>query len=105
MPGPRQYDVVRFDDPRFPLLVVVQSNRFAARRWRIVAPLVPRRHGPPEDRALNPVFVVDGDPFVFDPLDLASVPVGDLGPAVANLADRSDAIIRALDEVLSRAWS
>lgn len=51
---------------------------------------------------LNPEFVIDGIDCVAMPLDLVSIPVSALGEVVANLADRSDSIIRAIDELVAR---
>jgi hypothetical protein len=49
-----------------------------------------------------PEFVIDGIACVAMPVDLASIPLSALGEVVANLADRSDTIIRAIDEVVAR---
>jgi toxin CcdB len=59
-----------------PFVVIVQSSQFDIRNVRV------RLH----------------------PLDVVSIPVDALGERVASLADSGDAIVPAMDEVLTRAW-
>ena len=88
-----------------PFVVVVQSSQFDGYRRRVVVPLVKastiRARVSP---MLNPEFRVRNVTVVLHPLDLVSVPVDQLGERVGSLADSADAIVRALDEVLTRAW-
>ena len=55
--------------------------------------------------AVNPVFEVEGLSVVLNPLEIVSVPVEALGECVGTLASERDAVITALDELFSRAWS
>ena len=88
-----------------PFVLVVQSSRFDAYRRRVVVPLVRASAiGKIPYSALNPTFKIRGTAVVLHPLDIVSVPVDQLGEVVASLDDDSQAIVAALDELLSRAW-
>ena len=88
-----------------PFVVVVQSSQFDGYRRRVVVPLVKASTIDARVlRVLNPEFRVRNVAVVLHPLDLVSVPVDLLGERVGSLADSADAIVRALDEVLTRAW-
>jgi toxin CcdB len=54
--------------------------------------------------AFNPTFKIRGASVVLHPLEIASVPVDQLGEIVGSLSDESQLIISALDELLTRAW-
>ena len=88
-----------------PFVVIVQSSQFAGYRRRIVVPLVRASTiGTPTLRTLNPKFTIRNVRVVLHPLDLVSMPVDQMGECVGSLADASDQIITALDEVFTRAW-
>lgn len=88
-----------------PFVVIVQSSQFSNYRRRIVVPLVRESTiGAPSLRMLNPKFTIRNVRVVLHPLDLVSIPVDQLGECVGSLGDASDAIVAALDEVLTRAW-
>lgn len=90
-----------------PFVVVVQSSQFDAYRRRVVVPLVRASTVPTPIRSmrtLNPTFTIRGTKVVLNPLDIVSMPADQLGERVASLADAADAIVGALDEVLTRAW-
>ena len=88
-----------------PFLVVVQSSQFDGYRRRVVAPLVKASTvDAPLLPTLNPEFRIRNVAVVLHPLDLVSMPVDQLGERVGSLAESADAIVRALDEVLTRAW-
>jgi toxin CcdB len=88
-----------------PYVVVVQSAQFNAYRRRVVVPLVlPGALGPIPFATFNPSFRVSGTKVVLHPLEMVSVPLDQLGPAVGSLADHGQAIIAALDELFTRAW-
>lgn len=91
-----------------PYIVVVQSRYFEKSRRRIVVPLVSTDELNKMTRlpasAINPIFTIEGVSVIFNPLEIVSIPVESLGEWVATLADENDAIIAAMDELLSRAW-
>jgi hypothetical protein len=88
-----------------PFFVIVQSNSFVRLSRRIAVPLVLASRLRVADPVVHPPVLVLGLALVLSTLELGSYPNEAFGETVANLADRSDAIVRALDEVLSRAWS
>lgn len=86
-------------------MVVVRSSQFDSHVRRVVVPLVRARTlDGPLLRSLNPEFTIRNVRVVLHPLDVVSVPVEALGERVGSLADAGDAIVAALDEVLTRAW-
>lgn len=91
-----------------PFVVVVQSSLYDGYNRRVVVPLVRRsmlaRTATFLDTPLNPVFTVQGIKVVLHPLEMVSVALENLGEKVATLAQESDAIVAALDEMLTRAW-
>lgn len=88
-----------------PFVVVVQSSQFDEYRRRVVVPLVKATTvGAPVLRALNPMFMIEDVAVVLHPLDLVSVPCDQLGERVGSLATDGDAILTAIDEILTRAW-
>lgn len=103
-----QFDVHRnhgTHSESIPFVVVVQSGQFDAYRRRVVLPLV--RAGALEANhfpRFNPTFRVCGVKVVLHPLEIVSVPLDRLGPPVGSLAGEGEAIVGALDELLSRAW-
>lgn len=99
-PGPQQGTV--------PMVVVVQSALFDGYRRRVVVPLV-RRSALPAGASvvatrMNPVFEMVGQTLVLHPLDMVSVALEQLGPVVGSLAEQSQVISDALDELLTRSW-
>ena len=100
-----QFDVHRNggqNRQEIPFLVVVQSRRFDATQTRIVAAL---RRGTGVSAKLTPDFTIDEVAVFLDPMQIASIRLAILGPAIASLADEihSDRIVAALDEIFSRA--
>lgn len=89
-----------------PFVVVVQSAQFDDYRRRVVVPLVrtSKLGATTPFPAFNPVFRVGGMKVTLHPLEMVSIPVEQLGPSVASLANEGQAIIGALDELFSRAW-
>jgi toxin CcdB len=89
-----------------PFVVVVQSAQFDSYRRRVVVPLVRAAAiGKVSYAAFNPTFKVRGIAVVLHPLEIVSIPVEQLGEVVDSLADESQVIIAALDELLTRAWN
>jgi toxin CcdB len=88
-----------------PFVVVVQSSQFDDYRRRVVVPLVRKSAvGKLSHASFNPTFKIRGTPVVLHPLEIASVPLEQLGDIVESLSEEGQQIIAALDELLSRAW-
>jgi toxin CcdB len=86
-----------------PFVVIVQSSVYDDYRRRVVVPLVRKDAlGPIAEPALNPTFFVEGIAVVLHPLEIVSIPCGQLGDRVGSLSDAGDEIIRALDQLLGR---
>jgi toxin CcdB len=88
-----------------PYVVNVQSDQFADYRRCVVVPLVRAdATGAPTFTSFNPTFRIRGTAVILHPLDIVSVPADQLGPRVASLRADGERILRALDELFSRAW-
>jgi toxin CcdB len=103
-----QFDVHRNIGPSraaIPYVVIVQSRRHDSYRRRVVIPLLLRSELPAiAEPALTPVFDIEGRIVILNPLEIASVATDRLGEMVTTLAPDSDRIVRAIDELISRAW-
>jgi toxin CcdB len=101
-----QFDVHRNSGKHkdtIPFVVVVQSAQFDGYRRRVVVPLVRSTAiGKISFAGFNPTFKVRGFAVVLHPLDIVSVPVDQLGEIVGSLSEDSQAIVAALDELLTR---
>jgi toxin CcdB len=72
-------------------------------RRRVVVPLVNKSSiGKVTNPRLNPTFRIKGQSVVLHPLEIVSVANENLGDFVESLEDKGDAIIAALDEMLTR---
>lgn len=80
------------------LVVDCQSDLLDRLRTRLVAPLL----APDDalDPRLNPVVTVEGQPYVFAPQYLATVPASELKQPIGWLRDDEYPIGRALDLML-----
>jgi toxin CcdB len=88
-----------------PFVVVVQSSLYDEYNRRVVVPLVKKSYlNKVSHPRFNPTFRVKNVPVVLHPLEIVSVPSDKLGQLVGSLANDSDRIIDALDELISRAW-
>jgi len=101
-----QFDVYRNANPasraRVPYLLDVQSDLLGALSTRVVVPLCkPEVLGGKLAERLNPVFEVEGRKMVLLTPELAGVSRKALGDPVANIANRRDSIIAALDLVIT----
>ena len=88
-----------------PFVVITQSRLFDDYRRRIVIPLVRKvglGHIP--NARLNPTFKIKNIAVVLHPLEIVSIPNEQLGEQVGSLVAQGDAIVAALDELLSRAY-
>jgi toxin CcdB len=88
-----------------PFVVVAQSRLFDDYRRRVVIPLVRETELSqiPNPR-LNPSFRIKGVAVVLHPLEIVSVANEHLGQRVGSLAEESDAIVAALNELFARAF-
>jgi toxin CcdB len=103
-----QFDVHRNSGKQrdtIPYVVIVQSGLFDGYRRRVVIPLVRKVeiNQIPNPR-LNPTFKVKNVAVVLHPLEIVSVANENLGEQVGSLAADGDAIIAALDELITRAF-
>jgi toxin CcdB len=88
-----------------PFVVVVQSSLYNDYRRHVVVPLVRKELlGSIADPRFNPTFTIESIDVVLHPLEIVSMPVGQLGVWVGSLSDAGDQIIQAIDQLLSRAW-
>lgn len=100
-----QFDVHRNADTTsvgaVPYLVDVQHGLFSVLGVRVVVPLV---HAGPDVKPmarLNPVFEIEGEPFVLLTSEMAGVPARALGPVVQSLAGDAPVILGAIDFLLT----
>ena len=88
-----------------PFVVTVQSALFDSYKRRVVVPLVRKSTlGKISSSRFNPTFRIANVAVVLHPLEIVSVPVEKLGTKIGSLASDGDAILSALDELLTRAW-
>lgn len=91
-----------------PYVVVVQSALYDSYRRRVVVPLVLRAALTSSElqggSRINPVFTIEGREVVMHPLEIVSIALDQMGEKIGSLSDEGDAILNALDEVLTRAW-
>ncbi|BBL71966.1 CcdB family protein [Methylogaea oryzae] len=88
-----------------PYVVVVQSSMYDGYRRRVVVPLADKALlGAVSDGGFNPSFTIENSEVVLHPLEIVSIPKEQLGPWVASLAEEGEAILQALDQLLSRTW-
>jgi toxin CcdB len=86
-----------------PFVVIVQSSLYGDYRRRVVVPLVDKSSiGKVTNPRLNPTFRIKGKSVVLHPLEMVSVANENLGEFVQSLEEEADAIIAALDEMLTR---
>jgi toxin CcdB len=101
-----QFTVYRNKNPRtkaaFPLLVEIQSDLFEDLQTRVVIPLtrVAALTKKPLAR-LTPVLPFAGEHYVLMTPQLAGIGRTELGPAMGNLANQRQAIIAAMDFLLT----
>jgi toxin CcdB len=85
-------------------LVQLQSPRLERAAGRVVMPLLRLGYRAPPDHPLTPHITVQGQTLYADPLDIATVPMSRLGEVFEILSESDqDRIIRAVDEMVSRA--
>lgn len=87
---------------RFPLLLDVQSNLLDPLATRVVIPLTPSTSARARKiDTLTPTLRVDGKDYLLMTPLLAGIATRDLGPAAGSLGADRDAIIAALDLLIT----
>lgn len=87
---------------RFPLLLDIQSDLLEPLATRAVVPLAPAGSARPRSmQTLTPNLRFDGKDYLMLTPQLAGIPARELGPVVGDLASHRDAIIAAIDFLLS----
>ena len=79
----------------------VQASQLSSLTTCSVVPLLHETEAPPRIRDLNPVFDVDGILHVMLTQAIATVPLKELGQAVASWDDHHDDVTRAIDMLFS----
>ena len=82
-------------------LVDIQADLLSSLTTRVVVPLIPEPHIRRVAAALNPVFDIDGQRRVLAPQGMATVPLRELRHPAASLRDHHDAVVRAIDILMS----
>lgn len=101
-----QFTVHRNPNPdtkaAYPLLLDVQSDLIADLNTRVVVPLCPASAMKGKlIKTLTPVFEIDGKQYAMLTPQLAGVSKKQVGVKVADLAQRRDEIIAALDLLIT----
>jgi toxin CcdB len=96
-----RFDVHPMPGGRAGALLDVQADVLEHLRTRVVVPLVPLAQAPISIRDLNPVFDIGGVAHVMQTQALAAIPVRELRPATGTMVREADAILRALDLLLT----
>ncbi|MGF6178205.1 CcdB family protein [Ensifer sp. 4252] len=91
------YDV--YGNPGGGLVLDVQADVLDELKTRVVVPLLPVEAAPQPAKRLNPVFEISGVRYALVTQFLAAVPVSALSEPIANLSERHDEIVAALDMV------
>lgn len=93
----------RFDVHNFgaSLVVDVQTNLLVGLNTRLVVPLVSTDEAPLPASRLNPVFIVNGEPYALQPQLMAAVPARVLEHALDNLKREEDRIALALSMIFN----
>lgn len=82
-------------------LLDCQADLLSQLNTRFVVPLLPAGEAPKPAARLNPVFELEGKPYVMMTQFAAAVPVTELGEKIVSLSDRDIEIINALDMLIS----
>ena len=81
-------------------LLDVQADLLEGLNTRAVVPLIPMQAAPVPAKRLNPVFQIDGMPYVMVTQFLAAVPVSVLKSPVANLKAQFSEVTVAIDMLI-----
>lgn len=94
-----RFDVHRLADGV--LVLDIQADLLSDFKTRVVAPSLPAKTTPRSLERLHPIFEIDGQDYVIATHLIAAVPLHELGPVVASLADRHEAIMAAIDMLVT----
>lgn len=83
------------------LVVDCQADLLDGLKTRVVAPLVALDQAPTPARHLNPVFALRSERFVLMAQLLSAVEVRELGDCVGSLGDQGEAVLGALDFLIT----
>lgn len=83
------------------LVLDCQADLLSDLNTRFVVPLLAETEAPRPAARLNPVFEIGEGRYVMVTQYAAAIPVGELGPRIASLADRQWDIANALDMLIS----
>ena len=87
---------------RFPLLLDIQSDLLEPLATRVVVPLTPATSARSRSmRTLTPVLRFEGKDYLMFTPQLAGIPTNELGPIAGDLTSERDAIVAAVDFLLS----
>lgn len=94
-----RFDVHRLTDGI--LVLDIQADLLSDFKTRLVAPLLPAKTTPRSLERLHPIFAIERQDYVMATHLIAAVPVRELGPVAASLADRHEAIMAAIDMLVT----
>ena len=83
------------------LVIDCQSDLHRDLPTRFVVPLVPLTDPSASHASLAPRFVIDGKEWVMATHFAATLPLRDLGPAIASLSGESHRVIGAIDALVT----
>lgn len=93
-----QFDVYALDEI---YLLDCQADLLSHLATRSVAPLFPRSMAVQPTQRLNPVFTIDGEPYILMPQLIAAFPAKQLIDPTMSLLNERDRIMSALDMLLT----
>lgn len=94
-----QFDLYRIQGGG--LVVVLQNDLLDQLQTRVVAPLVPAHSVERVLQSLNPSVTLGEETYLIMPQLAATLTLAEMGERVGSLAMMHDAIVRALDALLS----
>lgn len=92
---------IRADSEHIPLVLDVQNDFLSILPTRIVVPLIRAEQFRNRIERLHPEFLIVGLPLIMVTTEVGVLPRSALGSPVANLLDRRDAIIGAIDMLIT----
>lgn len=94
-----QFDLYRMQEGS--LVVVLQNDLLDELQTRVVAPLVPAHSVARNMKSLNPTVTLGEETYLVMPQLAATLALAEMGEKVGSLAMMHDAIVRAVDALLS----